>query len=153
MKKSWLIDSNVLVYSYDETVKQHDLSYYIVEKAMSGEISACLAQQNLLEFISVVTNPKRVLNPLSTDEALEKINSYISSNIRIISPLPTTIFTFHYLIQIYPAIRERIFDVYLAATAFDNNVGRICTFNIRHLKNILSLEVKTPEEVILLESE
>jgi len=41
MKKSWLIDSNVLVYSYDETVNQHDLSYYIVAKAMSGEISAC----------------------------------------------------------------------------------------------------------------
>ena len=76
MKKSWLIDSNVLVYSYDKTVKQHDLSYSLVEKAMSGKISACLAQQNLLEFIAVVTNPKQVLNPMSIGEALQKVDYF-----------------------------------------------------------------------------
>lgn len=71
----------------------------------------------------------------------------ISSNIEIISPTPNTIFTFHHLIQIYPAIRERIFDVYLAATALDNGVNQVCTWNIKHLRKISSLEVKTPSDV------
>ena len=63
---SFLIDSNVLISSYDETEKQHPESYLLVGKAVAGELQAFLAHQNILEYLAVVTDPGRVENPLST---------------------------------------------------------------------------------------
>lgn len=147
MTMSWLIDSSVLVSSYDEAEEQHKVSYALVEKAMAGEISACVAQQNLLEFIAVVTSPKRVAHPLSLGDALSKVADYIAC-FELISPGGMTFFTFEELLRAYPAIRERVFDVYLAATALDNGVEKMCTWNTRHLGNIRSLTVRTPVEVL-----
>lgn len=66
---SFLIDSNVLISSYDETERQHERSYSLMEKVMNGEVEAALAHQNLLEYLAVVTDTKRVEHPLSPEEA------------------------------------------------------------------------------------
>ena len=63
--------------SYDEMEEQHNLSYALVERAMAGELSACVAQQNLLEFIAVVTSAKRVAYPLSVGDALSHVADYL----------------------------------------------------------------------------
>lgn len=144
---SWLIDSNVLVSAYDETEEQHEASYALVEHAMAGEIPACVAQQNLLEFIAVVTHAKRVTHPLSVAEALSHVADYLAC-LDLIWPGPVTFFTFQGLLRAYPALRERVFDVYLAATALDNRVENICTWNTSHLENIILLTVRTPVEVL-----
>jgi predicted nucleic acid-binding protein len=68
---SFLIDSNVLISSYDETEKQHKDSYSIVEKAMNRELQAVLAHQNLLEYLAVVTDPKR-------GEMGTKLNTFVT---------------------------------------------------------------------------
>lgn len=57
MTTSWLIDTNILIYSFDETQGLHSSSYSLLEHAFSGKLSASIAQQNLLEFFAVVTNP------------------------------------------------------------------------------------------------
>jgi predicted nucleic acid-binding protein len=110
---------------------------------------ASVAHQNLLEFLAVATNPKRVEHPLTPDEALEKIAVY-ATNFRLISPLSKTFFTFTDLFSRHPSIRERIFDLYLAATALDNGINQLCTWNVDHLKKISELTVKTPEEILTL---
>ena len=61
MTTPWLIDTNVLIYSYDETQDLHSSSYTFLENAFFGFISASIAHQNILEFLAVVTNPKRVI--------------------------------------------------------------------------------------------
>lgn len=48
---SFLIDSNVLISSYDETEQQHRTSYSLLEKSMNKEIQAAIAHQNLLEYL------------------------------------------------------------------------------------------------------
>jgi len=72
MITSWLIDTNVLIYSYDQTQKLHSLSYKLLEYAIARKIQACISDQILLEFLAVVINSKRVEDPLSTDEALQE---------------------------------------------------------------------------------
>ncbi|HSE85205.1 MAG TPA: hypothetical protein VLJ79_03200, partial [Candidatus Binatia bacterium] len=44
--------------------------------------------------------------------------------------------------------RERVFDFYLAATALDNDVSHICTWNTKHLRPLPGLSVVTPSQVI-----
>ena len=147
MMTPWLIDTNILIYSYDETQELHPSSYAFLEHVFSGHISASVTHQNLLEFLSVATNPKRVELPLSPDEALEKIAVY-TANFSLISPSAKTFFTFTDLFSRHPSIRERVFDLYLVATALDNGIRQICTWNVDHLKKISELTVKTPEEIL-----
>jgi len=147
MTTPWLIDTNVLIYSYDETQNLHSSSYAFIENAFKGLISALIAHQNLLEFLAVVTNPKRVEYPLSTGGAFEKIAVY-AANLPLISPSVRTFSTFTDLFSRHPLMRERIFDLYLAATALDNGITQICTWNVKHFKAIPELSVRTPEEIL-----
>jgi len=149
MTTSWLIDTNVLIYSYDQTQKLHPPSYSLLEYAMAAKIQACISHQNLLEFLAVVINSKRVEHPLSTDEALQKIAFYVTC-FSLVHPLPKTFFTFADLISKYPILRDRIFDLYLSATALDNGITQICTWNVKHFKTIAELTAKTPEEILSL---
>ena len=147
MSIPWLIDTNILIYSYDETQKLHSSSYAFLEHAFSGHLSASIAHQNLLEFLAVVTNPKRVEHPLSSDEAIEKIAVY-AANFPLICPSARTFLTFADLFSRHPSIRERVFDLYFVATALDNGITKICTWNVDHFKKIPELTVKTPEEIL-----
>ena len=143
---SWLIDTNVLIYSYDQTQKLHPLSYALIENAIAGSVQVTLTQQNLLEFLAVVTNPKRVEHPLTIDEAFQKLAVYVSS-FPLICPTPKTFFTFADLTSRYPA-KGRIFDLYLAATALDNGITQICTWNVKDFDTITELSVNTPKGII-----
>jgi predicted nucleic acid-binding protein len=149
MTMPWLIDTNILIYSYDETQELHSSSYAFLEHAFSGHLPASIAHQNLLEFLAVVSNPKRVEHPLSPDEAFEKIAVY-AANFSLISPTSKTFLTFADLFARYPSIRERVFDLYLVATALDNGITQICTWNVKHLRAVTEFTVKTPEEILPL---
>lgn len=144
---SWLIDTNVLIYSYDIKQQHHSFSYTFVEKCISGEITGIIAHQNILEFLAVVTDPRRVENPLTFDQALQKIAVYVST-LPCISPLKITLFSFAGLLSKYGTTRKRIFDLYLVATALDNNVSSICTWNTKDFQGIEEIEVKSPVEIL-----
>ncbi len=116
MMKSWLLDTNVLIYSYDETQPHHPDSHSLLRHAIVGDIPVVVAQQNLLEFLAVVTNPKRVNHPLSLDEALQKVAFYVAS-FPVISPSGNTFFTFATLLSRYKPSHQKLFDFYLPATA------------------------------------
>ena len=147
MMKSWLIDTNVLIYSYDQTYELHLPSYKFMEYVIGGEIPAVITHQNLLEFLAVVTNPRRVKHPLSLDQAFQKIVIYATS-FPLINPLQKSFFTFANMILRYKTTRQRIFNLYLSATALDNGINQICTWNTKDFVEITELVVKTPEEVI-----
>lgn len=144
---SFLIDSNVLISSYDETEKQHPESYMLVEKAIGGELQAFLAHQNLLEYLAVTTDPSRVKNPLSVEKALTNIDFY-TSHIAVIFPKWTTLTTLKRLLGQKPAIKGKIFDLYLVAAALDNGINHICTWNTSDFKGLSEVEVFTPTDIL-----
>jgi len=90
MTISWLIDSNVLVYAFFHKAEEQNRrepdsklrrdSRRVMTLAAEGELSTAVAQQNLLEFLAVVTSPKRVAAPVSLTEALEAYLSFCSAN-------------------------------------------------------------------------
>jgi predicted nucleic acid-binding protein len=147
MTRYWLIDSNVLVYALNKSDKHHLDSQALLERAATGKLEACIAQQNILEFIATVTSIRRVERPVSIETAQKAINQY-SSFLRIITPRDETIWDFLSILKEVPATRERIFDVYLAATALSNGVSQICTWNVRHLEKIPHLKVRTPTQIL-----
>lgn len=53
----------------------HMVSRRLVETVAKGLVSACVFPQILLEFYSVVTNPRRVFSPLSVTDALREVSN------------------------------------------------------------------------------
>lgn len=157
MTTSWLIDSNVLVYAFfhrTEKAGREDPekslrvdSRQVMTLAAQNAFGGAVAQQNLLEFLAIVTSPKRVASPVDLREALKACQAYLSFS-TLVTPKPSTYLTFEALTRERRAARERLFDLYLAATALDNDVSHICTWNTKHFRGLTALTAATPSEVI-----
>ena len=64
-----LVDTNLLVYAHDLSSPFHNRAKTWLEK-MINQHQVVLSWQNLLEFYTIVTDPRRVTNPLSATEAI-----------------------------------------------------------------------------------
>ena len=157
MPTSWLIDSNVLVYAFfhrTEEAGREDPekslrvdSRQVMTLAAQNVFSSVLAQQNLLEFLAIVTSPKRVASPVDLRQALRACQAYLSF-CTLVTPKSSTYLTFEALTKERRAARERLFDLYLAATAIDNDISQICTWNTKHFRRLAGLTAATPSEVL-----
>jgi predicted nucleic acid-binding protein len=113
----------------------------VIALTAEGKLSSCVAQQNLLEFIAIVTSPKRVAFPVALAEALRACEAYLSF-CSLLAPKPSTYLTFETLAKKSRGARKRIFDVYLAATALDNELSHVCTWNTKHLRPLPGLPLQ-----------
>src|SRR6266581_416991 len=82
-----LLDTNILVYAADETSEFHAPSKQIRDQGMQGDILVAVSPQILFEFFAVITNPRRVAQPRSPQEAREEMEKYFrTATIRKIYP-------------------------------------------------------------------
>ncbi|MFH0775095.1 MAG: PIN domain-containing protein [bacterium] len=146
MATTYLIDSNILVYSYDINSPYHKKAKELMDrKVFLGKINACIAHQTLYEFYAVITDPKRVVSPLNPVKANEVIEAYQKAvNLRKIFPLSTTLKTTIDLLKKYSVSKQTIFDLVLIATMLDNGIKGIYTANEVHFKPFDFLEVINP---------
>jgi len=144
-KSKVLLDTNILVYATFEDSILYKQAREIRDKAVRGEIKACLSPQILAEFYSVVTNSKRVTNPLTPKEAREIIELYFSTlHISKILMKRTTIQRTVKLAEKYKIKEQGIFDTQLIATMLDNGIKRIYTNNEKDFKKFKEIEVINP---------
>ena len=61
-----LVDTNVLVYALDADAAQHGSSRALLEASRAGSVTLYVTSQIICEFYSVVTNPRRVAKPRSS---------------------------------------------------------------------------------------
>ena len=92
-----LLDTNVLVYAHNQDSPFHSKSLSLVKGVVEGQFKGILAQQNLAEFYSVITDQRRIANPLSPLKAQEIFEDYLKLPFRIIVPNQETIKIFSIL--------------------------------------------------------
>ena len=142
-----LIDSNILVYAYNIDSKFNKQAKNLMKDALTRKISTCLSIQNLLEFYSIVTNPKQVEKPVKFEDARELFKLYTkSSSIEIIYPTSKTLLILREFLNAFIITKAEIFDAFLVATMKENNVKTIYTANISHFKKYDFLRVFNPFE-------
>ena len=143
-EKIGLVDTNILVYRADQDSAFHLPSANLIDRGLRGDISLCLAPQNLTEFYAVITNPKRVANPIAPVDARVEIEGYLQSqNIHKIYQTVDLMSKLLELIDRYPPKRQQIFDLQLVATMLVNDVTCIYTFNAKHFQLYQEIEVIT----------
>jgi len=140
-----LLDTNILIYNHQALSKFHSTSRAILEKGLRGELKLCVCPQVLLEFYTVVTNPRRVTHPINSEEAAEEIERYLrAKTITKIYPKADLLEITVELLKKYGAKEKEIFDLQLAATMLSNNVTRLYTYNRDDFIRIKEIDVLAP---------
>lgn len=141
-KKSFLVDTNILVYALDKDSPFYPSAFKLLDWAEGKRITICVTHQNILELANVlVTNYK-----LKRSIALKTAKSLVVKEpFKTISPQPSTLEVFY---EIAEGKETKHFDLYLAATAIDNGVDIIITNDPKGFKGIKNLEVFSLEQIV-----
>ncbi|MBW2063382.1 MAG: PIN domain-containing protein [Deltaproteobacteria bacterium] len=140
-----LLDSNILIYSHQALSKFHTRSRSLISKGLRGEMSLCVSPQVLYEFYAVITNPKRVTNPVPPNDAVKEVAMFFrAKNILKIYARDDIIDRTLDLLKNYAVRGAEIFDLQLVATMLSNNVTRLYTYNQEHFTRFKEIEVLSP---------
>ncbi len=129
-----LVDSNVLIYAHDKASPKRAAARQIIHDALTGTRDICITLQNLVEFYNVITNPRRVSQPLSALAAMRCLRLYWrSSRITKLYPAATTMGRLLQLVVTTGVTGADVFDAFLAATVLENGVTEVYTENVTDL--------------------
>jgi toxin-antitoxin system PIN domain toxin len=82
-----LVDANLLLYAVDETSPHHAAAKPWLEEQLSGSETIAFAWAVLLAFVRLATNPRVFTAPLSLDEALDLVDSWLEQpNATVVHP-------------------------------------------------------------------
>jgi predicted nucleic acid-binding protein len=144
-----LIDTNILVYAHNLDSPYRPQSKETIRRAIAGDFTGYLSIQNLVEFFSVITNPKRAPNPLSTSDALKEVRNYLdAAEIEVLYPTSKTAEILVGLVEKYQVSRGDIFDCILVAMMQEYYLEGIYTFDVSsfsRFEGIRALEPKFDE--------
>ena len=102
----------------------------LLDTAKGAGANLCVAPQNLIEFFAVVTDPRRVTQPKTPDEALQAIEDFLALPGLVLLPVPGDLISrWSQLTRRSSARKKRAFDAQLVATMLGNSVMKIFTFN------------------------
>ena len=74
-----LVDSNVLIYAVNSSLRQHQPAFRWLTNALSGSETVGLPWTSLLAFIRVSTNPRVFATPISVEDALSTSQRWLTS--------------------------------------------------------------------------
>ncbi|MGD0382586.1 MAG: TA system VapC family ribonuclease toxin [Thermoguttaceae bacterium] len=143
-----MLDTNVLVYAFDQQSNFHNASRTLLVKAADADSQEhyCVAPQILAEFFAVVTNPRRVHNPRTPHEALDVIERLMALPRLTILAVPIDVVArWVKLIRMHQVRSSAVFDTQLAATMQANGVRKIYTFDRAHFEHFSEIEIVTPQ--------
>jgi toxin-antitoxin system PIN domain toxin len=74
-----VVDANVLLYAVSERSAQHDPAKRWLADALSGTEAVALPWISLLAFIRVATNPRIFPHPLTVEQAMATVETWLSA--------------------------------------------------------------------------
>ena len=145
-----LFDTNVLVYAHDELSSFHEPSATLLDLAIEREVSAFLAEQNLMELYRIVTSSVAMQGrPLTSLEAKSLIEeTYLTGAFRILYPSRAVFEKTMQLAVERGAVSARIFDLRLAAHAIVAGIPTIVTHNTSHFLGLRTPVPEIPAEIV-----
>ena len=72
-----LIDANLLLYAYNAKDPRHDRARDWVQRQLAGTEPVCLCWPVVNAFIRIGTNPRAFERPMTLDEAIERVTSWL----------------------------------------------------------------------------
>ena len=123
-----LVDANILLYAEDQSSPSHDAARAWWDTALSGISPICLCWNVLGAFIRIGTSPRVFEHPLSLDQALARIQSWMDQPCtRIVSPTGRHWTVFQKMLRDGQAVANLVTDAHLAALAAEHGCELLST--------------------------
>ena len=123
-----LVDANVLLYAEDQLSPQHEAAREWWDAQLSGVSPVCLCWTVLGAFIRISTNPRVFEHPLSLDQALSRVQSWLDQPCtRIVHPTDRHWIVFQEMLIQGQAVANLVTDAHLAALASEHGCELIST--------------------------
>ncbi|MEW6380047.1 MAG: PIN domain-containing protein [bacterium] len=140
-----LLDSNILIYRHQALSEFHTRTRALLRKGFKGDLLLGICPQVLNEFYAVITNPRRVTDPISPAEAVREIETYIKAkNIIKVYPKEDIFDVTIHLLKTYKINDRDIFDLQLVATMISNDITCLYPYNQNDFSRFKEIEVLTP---------
>ncbi len=136
----YTLDTNVLVYAADESFPLHSAAREVRDRAAAEHQNVRLCYSVLLEFFAVVTDSRRVANPLPPAEAWREVDAYLNT-FEVLYPDERTFVELGKLDLRYQIRRQAIFDGLLVAMMIQHGVQGIYTDNRKDFARFEEIEV------------
>ena len=123
-----LVDANILLYAKDQRSERHVAAREWWDAQLSGASPVCLCWTVLGAFIRIGTNPRVFEHPLSLDQALSRIQSWMDQPCtRMVQPTERHWTLFQKLLREGQAVANLVTDAHLAALAVEHGCELIST--------------------------
>ncbi len=119
-----LVDANVLLYAVNSDAHHHERSRSWLDAALSGGETVGFAWVPLLAFVRLVTREGLFPNPLTLDEAMDRVDAWIGAPAAVlVSPGPQHSRILRGLLQPLTTAGNLVNDAHLAALALEHRCG------------------------------
>ncbi len=116
-----LVDANLLLYAEDSLATSHAAARSWWDARLSGDDPVCLCWTVLTAFVRIGTNPRVYERPLSVDEAVGRIQSWLEQPcVRMIHATSRHLDVFGHLLATGQATGNLVPDAHLAALAIEH---------------------------------
>lgn len=116
-----LVDANILLYAEDSLQPRHQQARAWWDGQLSGTGVVCLCWTVLSAFIRIGTNPRVFEHPLSLEQALVRVQSWLDQPCtRVVRPTERHWTVFKQLLTDGQAVANLVTDAHLAALAIEH---------------------------------
>ena len=123
-----LVDANLLLYAEDQLGPRHERARTWWDGQLSGRSPVCLCWTVLNAFVRIGTNPRVFDRPLSLDQALARIQSWLDQPcVRIVQPTERHWTIFRRMLLDGQAVANLVSDAHLAALAVEHGCTLVST--------------------------
>ncbi|GAG13694.1 unnamed protein product [marine sediment metagenome] len=136
----YTLDTNVLVYAADESFPLHSAARELRDRAAAEHQKVRLCYSVLLEFSAVVTDSRRVGNPLPPAEAWREVDAYLNT-FEVLYPDERSFAQLGKLANQYQVTRQTIFDALIVSMMIQHKVQGIYTENGKDFATFDQIEV------------
>jgi toxin-antitoxin system PIN domain toxin len=118
-----LIDANLLLYAVDDRSEQHTPTARWLDEQLNGFTQVGLPWSSLGAFLRVITNPRITADPLSAQEAWERVVEWLASDMTWIpTPGPRHAEILGELVTRYHITGNLVPDAQLAALGIEHGL-------------------------------
>jgi uncharacterized protein len=123
-----LVDSNVLIFAYNEASVEHKAARKWLAEILAGPTPICFSWIALMAFVRVSTNKKIFTKPYSTNEAYDVVEDWLSApRSQIVEPADEHLRIAKRLAQENGVYGAGLTDVHLAALAIEHGLSLATT--------------------------
>ena len=136
-------DANLLIYAYNTDALEYERSKEWLEGVMSGPERVCLCWQTITAFLRITTNHRAFQSPLSTEEAFEFVEEWMSlTTTMVLTPTQNHLEILKRLAKEGQAKGPLLMDAHLAALAIEH--GAVLATTDRDFRRFDGLKIINP---------